>query len=460
MFKKARKFILIFLIVLLLLASIPFLTKKKVDLDKISELAKRYKLSENENVKVKLISDNKEALDTRVALVENAKESIDMSYYRINSSDETSQVILNALIDASARGVKVQLVVDAKFGGLDKKVLSLLTENNNITVYYYNPLNIRNPESLQVSLHNKVMIVDNEWILSGGRNISDSFLSNEGSPSYDLDVLIHSTNKQDTIHTEFNQLFDELVNPNYTEIKSHKKRQTDSIKEEFISSYNNYKVLNTIDHTTFLNNMSEEMYTAESINVVYSSLKPENKEPLIGHIMYEISKKHMGDVYIQSPYVTGDKIIVNALSSLAEEKEVTLLTNSLSSSPNFPAYSNYLFNRKKFIKTDINIYEYMNTKNESIHTKAYILADEISAVGSMNLDNRSLFINSEQMLIIKSQEFHNDLMEVINTQMAHSALVGDDLREHKKVNEKDVSFTKKLLMKITGILLRPFQSLL
>lgn len=54
MFKKAKKYILIFLIVLLLLAPIPFLTKKKVNLDKISELAKGYKLAENENVKVKL----------------------------------------------------------------------------------------------------------------------------------------------------------------------------------------------------------------------------------------------------------------------------------------------------------------------------------------------------------------------------------------------------------------------
>lgn len=458
MFKKAKKYILIFLIVLLLLVSIPFLTKKKVDLDKISELAKRYKLAENENVKVKLISDNKEALDTRVALIESAKESIDLSYYRINSSDETSQVILNALIDASNRGVKVRLVVDAKFGGLDKKVLSLLTEYNNIKVYYYNPLNIRKPESLQVSLHNKVLIVDNEWILSGGRNISDSFLSNEGFPSYDLDVLIHSTNKQDTIHTEFNQLFDELINPKYTKIKLHRNQKNDSIKNEFQNSYSNYKSNN--NYNEFLKNIKNEMYTVDSINVVFSSLKPENKEPLIGHIMYEVSKNSNGDVYIQSPYITGDKIIVNALASLAKDKEVTLLTNSLSSSPNFPAYSNYLFNRKKFMKTGINIYEYINSENESIHTKAFILADDISAVGSMNLDNRSLFINSEQMLIIKSQEFHSDLMEVMNSQMNHSALIGDDLKEHKKVNESHVSFTKKLLMKITGILLRPFQSLL
>ena len=54
MFKKAKQYILIFLLVLLLLASIPFLTKKKVDLDKISELAQGYKLVENENIKVKL----------------------------------------------------------------------------------------------------------------------------------------------------------------------------------------------------------------------------------------------------------------------------------------------------------------------------------------------------------------------------------------------------------------------
>lgn len=54
MFKKAKRYILIFLIVVLLLASIPFRMKKKVNLDKISELAKRYKFAENEDVKVKL----------------------------------------------------------------------------------------------------------------------------------------------------------------------------------------------------------------------------------------------------------------------------------------------------------------------------------------------------------------------------------------------------------------------
>lgn len=54
MFKKAKKYILIFLIVLLLLAQTPFLMKKKANLDKISEPANEYKLSENENIKVKL----------------------------------------------------------------------------------------------------------------------------------------------------------------------------------------------------------------------------------------------------------------------------------------------------------------------------------------------------------------------------------------------------------------------
>ncbi|MEG0404312.1 MAG: hypothetical protein RR571_08005 [Anaerorhabdus sp.] len=42
MFKKAKQYILIFLLVLLLLASIPFLTKKKVNLNKISEFDKEY----------------------------------------------------------------------------------------------------------------------------------------------------------------------------------------------------------------------------------------------------------------------------------------------------------------------------------------------------------------------------------------------------------------------------------
>lgn len=75
----------------------------------------------------------------------------------------------------------------------------------------------------------------------------------------------------------------------------------------------------------------------------------------------------------------------------------------------------------------------------------------------MNLDNPSLFINLEQMLIIKSTQFNQKLSKVIKHQINNSNKLEKDLKTYQKTNEKAVPLKKKLLMKITGIILRPFQ---
>ncbi len=340
-----------------------------------------------------------------------------MSYYRIDSSDENSQIFINSLILAANRGVIINILLDFKFAGLDNDFIALLSNTKNISLHYYNPISLKRIKSLQVSLHTKFLIVDNNWIISGGRNISDAFLCEANKDkiiSYDLDVLINA-NKNEDIIKEYNQLFNRLLSSDFTSLISKKaSKQSLKIKAEIENIYNYYYSKNSHLINNYPNDTLKQLYYVDSINLISSSINPENKEPLIATIMYNIANSNKSKITILSPYVIGDKLIIEKLNKINQTNEITLLTNSLKSSPNYPAFSNYLLHRNKFIKTNINIYEYQSKENISIHTKAYKLNDNVWAVGSHNLDNRSLFINIEHMLIIKSDKFNEEMDYIVN----------------------------------------------
>lgn len=64
-----------------------------------------------EPTRAQVITDNDEAFQSKLALVEGARQSIDLMYY-IYDDDYSSSVFTQALIDAARRGVQVRLLVD------------------------------------------------------------------------------------------------------------------------------------------------------------------------------------------------------------------------------------------------------------------------------------------------------------------------------------------------------------
>lgn len=69
------------------------------------------------------------------------------------------------------------------------------------------------------------------------------------------------------------------------------------------------------------------------------------------------------------------------------------------------------------IKRRVQIYE---RQRQMLHSKAMVVDDEWSVVGSCNLDPRSLWINYEFLAVIHSRRFARALKEIIRFEMAHS----------------------------------------
>src|SRR5699024_6237434 len=151
-----------------------------------------------------------------------------------------------------------------------------------------------------------------------------------------------------------------------------------------------------------------------------------SKEPWCWYEITELLKSAERSIFIQSPYIIPHKQMIKGFLNKDEfdNIEITALTNSLCSTPNLPAYSGYIPYRKQLIDHVLNIYIYQSTN--SLHTKSFIIDDDLLAVGSFNIDSRSAYLNTESMLIIHSPQAVKEIGEGLENYFEESLLVSKD----------------------------------
>ncbi len=141
-----------------------------------------------------------DALDSfaaRVLLVRAAQRTLDVQYY-IWRDDITGNLLLDALREAAARGVRVRLLLDDNGVAMDAKLLAL-DRLPGVEVRLFNPFSIRQPKALGFithfdranrRMHNKALIADSQAAIMGGRNVGDEYFgATDGVLFADLDVL-------------------------------------------------------------------------------------------------------------------------------------------------------------------------------------------------------------------------------------------------------------------------------
>ena len=80
--------------------------------------------------------------------------------------------------------------------------------------------------------------------------------------------------------------------------------------------------------------------------------------------------------------------------------------------------TDYLNQKKKILNTGADVYELMN--EVPVHTKAVLLDDRLSVVGSYNLDMRSTYLDTELMLVIDSKELNQQIQSTEGTYIEKS----------------------------------------
>ena len=150
-----------------------------------------------------MLSAGIEGLTARVEMIDAARHTLDLQYY-IFRTDESGNLIAEALLRAADRGVRVRVLLDdGETAPGDEKLLALAARPN-IEIRIFNPLRyrghirtIRGAEilfdkgRLDYRMHNKLMVADNAVAIIGGRNIGDQYFQIDPESQFgDDDVVV------------------------------------------------------------------------------------------------------------------------------------------------------------------------------------------------------------------------------------------------------------------------------
>ena len=354
-----------------------------------------------------IIEKNSEALLQRVRLIKNAKEEIILSTFAFKS-DESGKLILGALRDAADRGVHVRLLVDGMESWINMEgnpYFYGLSSHENVEIKLYNKANPLKPWKMMGRMHDKYLIADGKNYILGGRNTYNYFLGD-----------FHNDKK--------------LANR-----KSVKKAVLE-LQEGYQQYFNENKGM------IFDTDYTDETFETEKIALVSNPIHTASKEPVVWYQLGELMKSAKNRVKIHTPYIICNDMMYNTWEEIAENvPNFSIMTNSVANNGNPFGSADYAKNRNKILNTGIDIWEYEG--GYSYHGKSILIDDDLSVIGSFNMDMRSTYLDTELMLVIRSKEINKQLEEGMMEYEKVSRQALEDGTYHDPYHVKPIELTKK-----------------
>lgn len=410
--------------------------------------------------RARLIEDNKEALDIRLYMIEQAKEEIILTSFDIREGDSTMDTF-SALLKAADRGVKVKILVDGLCGTLHmrgKEIFQVVGSHSNVEIRFYNSPNLLKPWTMQGCLHDKYLVIDNKYLLMGGRNNFDYFLGDYTDKSIGLDREIFIVNTgvvEESAIGQVKNYFNSVWNLEVCKNKftTCSKKKINSWEEKLLAHEKTLQIPNFDD--------IKDTYPTKKITLVTNPTHIFGKEPYVFETLCQLMKQAKNKVIIHTPYVVCSEDMYQGISGVVKNvPNTTMLVNSIAVGDNVCASADYLRSREDILSTGINVEEYMG--NHSMHAKSVVIDDELAIVGSFNFDCRSTYVDTEMMLVVHGEEIATQLDENIE-KLEKDALVvkADGSYEAKEnITPKVLEGKKKFTIKFLSYAIMVFRYLI
>lgn len=326
--------------------------------------------------RVTLVEFGEDALALRVHLVRAARERIDLQNF-ILRKDTTGELVLNELLDAARRGVKVRLLLDQMFSFSDAEYLVWLTMTHaNLEVRFYNPSFDKAEMAkhdwltgiaccfrrVNQRMHNKLLAVDDLVGVTGGRNVADRYFDFDTNYEFkDRDVIVFGAAASE-MHESFDWFWNspktvpvqylrdvaaELLAAEPGDLPQYE--PPDRLREVLADAMDTQHLRRTFIQSSF-----------EVERLLYFSDRPrklafENPEPEhdITEVLYGILTQARESVLIQSPYMVLSARARKVFKGLREEHpdiELVYSTNSLASTDADTVYGNTHRHKKRYVK--------------------------------------------------------------------------------------------------------------
>ncbi len=345
---------------------------------------------------IKLLFDSNEGWESRIKLIRNAKKSINIQTFLL-SNDEYGSQLIKELINKSKAGVEVKLIFDNLLSNNFVSKISrkeTLDEPLEKLVAAGGKVKITNKEwrfnNLFVSNHKKMMVIDEEYIIVGGRNIDKIQFDNDNPNKFeDLDLLIQSKGLAKEMLDDFNFTFD-------------------NTKFQFTCSSNQVLITKPLPliYEDFDFNLESDAYYLfkhSKFNKNTGSLNPKIRE-----MIYSTEN----NLIISTLYL--DEELYELLLTLKNKNiQVEILTNSGYNS-RYPPYKFKYPRVCKKIKNNLSFVKIFNPKNSKTNHAKFIVKDNyVALVGSHNLDHNSFHRDNENAVLLFGVDFITSFKEEI-----------------------------------------------
>lgn len=398
-----------------------------------------------------ILEDNEDALKERIRAISHAKRSIIMSTFDFRC-DNSGKQMMSALYEASLKGIKIKLIIDGFNGVLrleNEPYMYYLASLKNIEVKLYNPISIIQSYKGMSRMHDKYIIIDNDLYILGGRNTFDYFLGNETSyKNYDRDVLVYNNKNESKksifqVKSYFNKVWNSDLSKKFNINVYDKIPHITNIPSQLKAIYSNMKE----KHSDWFHDINYSSITVQTDNIQLLSNPTGlySKEPTVFYSMTQLIK-NSNSATIHTPYIICNGMMYDSLKEMCSSCDVTLMTNSALNNGNPFGAMDYAFNKKKLLSTGLHVLEYNG--GVSYHGKSVTIDDDLSIVGSFNMDMKSVYQDTELMLVIHSKDFNSLLKQ-------HFHHYHKDALQANRTNDI-ISLIKKDPLYIILMILDPF----
>lgn len=386
------------------------------------------------------INDEKEAAYERIKIINNAEKEILVSYY-IFSDDATGLISLDLLLMKKEENpdISIKLLLDG-YGKKPDKSLLYYIEQQGIEIKVFHPLPklIVQPSQMSISnffnainnsifrMHDKLVIVDQKELISGGRNIDKSYYGLGEKNFYDRDIYFNSEDLTREVREYFFQLWNSKHVKDITYKKKHKKEKVFKENDDKMKNTRKFILFNENNFNELLKNRNDKhkplKFKKAKFLSAYNKETNEFDPNFLSTALFNYALNIKDIMLIETPYLVPTKRFYKLIKHL-RQKGVTIqfITNSFCSTDATPVAAIYDNEKDNLTGMGVELYEYLGPNY--FHVKSAIFDDNISLIGSFNMDPRSAYINTELVFIIEDEEVTKELKRIMDEDMYNCVYV-------------------------------------
>ena len=350
----------------------------------------------------KLLINGEAKFPEVVETMKNARDHIHIEYY-IYADDEIGNRIKDILIEKAQSGVKVRFIYDHFASHRAGRRMSGELRAAGVEVYPFhkikrlrlvllaNWMNYRN--------HRKIIVIDGKYGFVGGINVDDRYINNGKNKVFwrDTHLMLQG-------------------------------QAVAGLQHVFMNDWNFCASVQVEHFERYFPAFNEE-YKAKTVRIVSGGPDMKNADIMLACMEAITSARKR--LYITTPYFIPNETILNSIKLAALKGiDVRLLVPGISDGRlvNAASCSHY----GELLETGVRVYRY---RKGFVHAKTMAIDDNLSVIGTANMDIRSYDLNFEIIALAYDQKLNEEL----------TAAFMADLNDSEELNPEEWKNRKRLI---------------